>query len=136
MKNGTGLRKTLPAIRVAESSAEVSSDLPENHLREVPFLDYRRNTRSPMRKRPGPSCTTFCPNITSPPCFRYVAKVRSGSLPRSPVAWSVVVTTQRPHGFTTRMGMSLTSIRCQSSSAYGWAPATTRLGRNRFIGSG
>jgi hypothetical protein len=60
----------------------------------------------------------------------------SGCLPRSPVIWSVVVTTHRPHGLATRNGTAPMRMRRQPSSAHGGAPATTTLGRNRVIGTG
>ena len=53
---------------------------------------------------PGDSGTRFWPKhrLTVQPRCR--ASVRSGSLPRSPVRWSVVVTTQRPQRLATRNG--------------------------------
>jgi hypothetical protein len=57
-------------------------------------------------------------------------------LPRSPVTWSVVVTTQRPHGLATRNGTVPMRMRRQRSSAQGGAPVITTLGRNRVIGTG
>jgi hypothetical protein len=38
VKNGTGLRKTLSVTRVAESSAEFSSGLPEVTSKRCPFF--------------------------------------------------------------------------------------------------
>jgi hypothetical protein len=60
----------------------------------------------------------------------------SGCLPRSPVTWSVVVTTHRPQGLATRNGTAPMRMRRQRSSAQGGAPVTTTLGRNRVIGTG
>ena len=48
----------------------------------------------------------------------------------------MVVTTQRAQGLATRNETGPIVIRRQRSSAHGWKPVTTALGRNRFIGTG
>ncbi len=48
----------------------------------------------------------------------------------------MVVTTQRPHGLTTRKLTGPILTRRQPSSAHGPGPATTTLGRNLVIGTG
>ena len=61
--------------------------------------------------------------------------MRRGSLPRSPVSWSVVVMMQRLQGPTgAKDDAANPTIRPHTSSANAGQPVTTRLGRKRFIG--
>src|SRR5690606_8322198 len=78
----------------------------------------------------------FCPKKTPLSRRRYEASVRSGSVPFLAVSWSIVVITQRSHGFTTAKETPPMDTVFQSSSANGAAPDTTKLGRNRFMGTG
>src|ERR1700722_3341107 len=52
--------------------------------------------------RPGESGMMFCPKISFWPNRRWVARIRSGCLPRTPVVWSGEVTTHRAQGLATR----------------------------------
>ena len=108
----------------------------------------RANGRPDRSGRPGdlvanvdgarPSGIRLVANVRPRSELRNVASVRSGSRPRSPVSWSVVVTTQRPHGFGTRNTTSPMRTRppVQASSTQAGAPSRTMFGRNRVIGSG
>ena len=90
---------------------------------------------SPGRRRGscrGISGTRFCPKTSLSPKRRCRPRVRSGSLPRSAVSWSVVVTTQRPHVLATRKVTSPIARRDQSSSAQ----AAGARRRPRSAGSG
>ena len=84
---------------------------------------------------PGPSGIMFWPKTSSLPNRRRRPSIFSGCDPRSPVRWSVEVTTQRPQGLGTRKDTSPIMTRRHRSSAHGCAPVTTTLGRNRFIGT-
>ena len=84
-------------------------------------------SRSGIRFWPKTSC---CPNRRRRP------SILSGCEPRSPVTWSVVVTTHRPQGLATRKQTAPIRMRRQRSSAQGSAPVTTTLGRNLVIGTG
>jgi SAM-dependent methyltransferase len=94
------------------------------------------STGSPTRISPGESGMMFCPKTRDLPNRRRAASIFSGCPPRSPVTWSVVVTTQRPQGLATRKDTEPIRTRRQRSSAHGSKPVTTTLGRNRFIGTG
>jgi hypothetical protein len=61
----------------------------------------------------------FCPKIRFLPNRRWRASIRSGCLPRSPVVWSVVVTTHRAQGLATRNETAPIRIRRHRSSAHG-----------------
>jgi hypothetical protein len=78
----------------------------------------------------------FCPKTRFLPNRRRAARILSGWEPRTPVIWSVVVTTHRPQGLATRKDTEPIRIRRHRSSAHGSHPFTTTFGRNRFIGTG
>ena len=82
---------------------------------------------------PGDLARKSGPPIPAPP---RVEPSAPPSPPRSPLRWSVVVTTQRAQGFTIRSRTAPHAISCNPSSPNGGRPSSTRLGRNRSIGSG
>ena len=63
-------------------------------------------------------------------------RVRSGSVPRAAVAWSMVVTTRRSQPRSMANTSLPIRIPVQVSSPCGSTPAITSVGRNRFIGTG
>ncbi len=85
---------------------------------------YLHASSSSTLSNPGRSTIAFWPNVTprNASSQRYAFNVRSGSSPcGTPVAWSVVVMTQRVQGFTIRSRICSLSSAPIASSAYGAA---------------
>jgi len=77
------------------------------------------------------------PNHTFPSRLRCRARVAIGSLPLAAVSGSIMVSTHRAQPFGARNSTDpIRTTRQPSSSKAAASPVSTRLGRNRIIGSG